>query len=73
MEQGQEERDSHLLALLDDSGRHELGEIDAALRRLWDGGYGICENCRQAIPVGRLSALPTARRCIGCEQDHSQG
>ncbi|MFC7597976.1 TraR/DksA family transcriptional regulator [Terrabacter sp. GCM10028922] len=54
---------SQLSALVDQAERR-LGEIEAALARLADGGYGRCERCGRAIPAGRLEARPTATRCI---------
>ena len=47
----------------EDSRPHE---ISAALARLDDGTYGVCETCGQPIPLDRLRARPTARRCIAC-------
>ena len=44
----------------------ELAEVDAALTRLDDGSYGICERCGQPIPAERLHVRPTARRCVPC-------
>lgn len=43
-----------------------LGEVEAALGRLDDGTFGICESCQQPISAERLEALPTARRCMAC-------
>jgi DnaK suppressor protein len=40
--------------------------LDAALARLRDGTYGICERCGNVIPSARLEARPTARRCVAC-------
>lgn len=45
-----------------------LNEIDAALKRIDDRTYGICEACGKAIPKGRLKILPYARHCIPCQQ-----
>jgi len=39
----------------------DLAEIDAALRRLEEGTYGLCEVCGRPIPDERLAANPTAR------------
>ena len=50
-------------ALIEQAERH-LTEIDAALQRISDGGYGRCEVCGEAIPDARLRARPTARTCI---------
>jgi DnaK suppressor protein len=43
-----------------------LTEVEAAIRRLVDGTYGICERCGQAIAEARLQAKPAARACIRC-------
>jgi DnaK suppressor protein len=55
----------HVAALLEQT-REQLGQIDAALRRLDEGGYGQCEQCGQPIAAGRLEARPTATTCIAC-------
>jgi RNA polymerase-binding protein DksA len=46
--------------------QHDLAEIEAALRRLDEGTYGVCEVCGDPIGEGRLDARPAARWCIGC-------
>ncbi|KRF37214.1 TraR/DksA family transcriptional regulator [Nocardioides sp. Soil805] len=46
--------------------REHLAEIDRAVARLDDGSYGTCERCGEPIPVARLEARPTARRCVRC-------
>jgi DnaK suppressor protein len=43
-----------------------LGEVAAALGRVERGTFGWCEGCGEAIPEGRLGALPSARYCVGC-------
>jgi DnaK suppressor protein len=43
-----------------------LREIDAALTRLDEGGYGVCQRCGQQIPAGRLAARPSATTCVTC-------
>ncbi len=43
-----------------------LSEVDAALLRVEDGTYGLCERCGSAIGSARLEALPAARLCITC-------
>ncbi len=47
---------------------HELGEIDAALARIAQGTFGICELCGGAIGRDRLRALPEVRRCLRCSR-----
>ena len=48
--------------------REALAEIDAALRRLRDGTYGVCERCAKLIEHEHLDAMPTARNCLVCHQ-----
>jgi DnaK suppressor protein len=44
-----------------------LSEIDAALQRLEEGSYGICERCVEPIRWERLEVLPMSRLCIPCQ------
>lgn len=43
---------------------HELAEIEAALTRIEEDHYGLCEACGQPISEGRLDAMPAARYCV---------
>ena len=45
----------------------ELRAIDAALLRMADGSYGVCEACDRPIDVRRLNLTPQALRCIDCQ------
>ncbi len=56
---------SQLDALVNQARAH-LAEIDAAITRLEDGTYGVCERCGQPISDARLRARPVARACITC-------
>ncbi len=62
-----EHRDDLDLALLQMRGE-TLARIDAALRRLEAGTYGVCGDCEQPIASERLRALPFASRCRPCEE-----
>jgi RNA polymerase-binding protein DksA len=55
----------HVAALIGQAREH-LARIDAAMRRLAQGSYGICECCGQPITPARLAARPTATTCITC-------
>ena len=48
--------------------REELAEIEAALKRIQEGEYGICEECGVVIPEARLNALPWTRSCVECAE-----
>jgi RNA polymerase-binding transcription factor DksA len=41
----------------------ELLEVDAALRRLDDGTFGVCERCGETIDPERIEAEPATRWC----------
>ncbi len=46
----------------------ELREVAAALDRIREGEYGICEECGGPIGEPRLRANPVARRCVRCQE-----
>lgn len=56
---------SRLAGLRGDALR-ERAEVDDALARVADGGYGFCADCGAAIPAARLAVRPTATRCVSC-------
>ena len=44
-----------------------VADIDQALMRIDEGGYGICLRCEQPIDERRLEALPAARYDAACQ------
>lgn len=42
--------------------------MNEALKRIFDGRYGICEKTGQAIPAGRLRAIPWTRFTYAVEE-----
>lgn len=50
----------------------DVRDIAAARRRIAAGTYGICTDCGAEIGYARLRAYPTAKRCIGCQQEHER-
>jgi RNA polymerase-binding protein DksA len=49
---------------LEENSGQVLTEIDAALKRIEDGTYGICAGCGTEIAPARLEAYPWASLCI---------
>ncbi len=47
---------------------HELSAVEAALRRIRMGTYGICDDCGAYIDYPRLLAHPVAARCLACQE-----
>ena len=68
MDRIQEEAAEVTLTALDEQGRREMEAIQAALARIDAGTYGICETCGETISAARLTARPTARRCVACQE-----
>jgi RNA polymerase-binding protein DksA len=58
---------------LEENAEHLLASIDAALQRIEDGTYGICERCGKPIDAARLEALPYATKCIDCQRLEERG
>jgi len=48
--------------------QEELAEIADARVRMADGRYGECIDCGQPISFERLSAQPTAKRCLADQE-----
>ncbi|MBI4677287.1 MAG: TraR/DksA family transcriptional regulator [Elusimicrobia bacterium] len=66
-DQASQSLEREILFNLSDNERLTLDQVEAALRKIEKGFYGICEFCRKPIAMARLSALPFARYCIGCQ------
>jgi DnaK suppressor protein len=49
---------------LGENSEQVLAEINAALKRIEDGTYGICAKCGKEIAPERLEAYPWASLCI---------
>lgn len=58
---------SQELAIADLLAR-SVAEVDAALGRVQEGRYGLCERCKRPIPAQRLEAMPEARHCVPCQE-----
>ena len=41
--------------------------LTAALARVRDGSYGVCDECGEAIAHARLRALPEVATCVACQ------
>jgi RNA polymerase-binding transcription factor DksA len=50
----------------------KLKKLEAALERIEEGTYGLCEACGQAIEPERLAALPITTLCIACAHQGGQ-
>ena len=48
----------------------ELRDVEAALLRMKQGNFGTCLKCNAPIAAERLTAYPTAKRCLPCQRMH---
>jgi DnaK suppressor protein len=60
--------DQSLLARLTDRDSKLLAEVDRALGKLRDGGYGLCEATGDAIGFERLWLRPWARHAVASKE-----
>jgi DnaK suppressor protein len=63
------ERDREFSLLVGNRTRQRLQEIDAALDRISEKNYGVCEDCSQRISPGRILAMPFTRLCVKCKEE----
>ena len=49
-----------------------LRDIEAALKRIDDSSYGLCQDCNEVIDPRRLEIDPTVLRCIDCASKSEQ-
>jgi DnaK suppressor protein len=61
------ETDRSFTLRLRERERHLLKKIDAALDRINNGTFGICEQCGDDISLARLEARPVSTLCITCK------
>ncbi len=45
----------------------KMDDVEAALRLIEKGKYGICERCGKEIPTERLEVRPDATLCVQCQ------
>jgi len=66
-DRAQNEAERDLAMAIDVRETEALSAIDAALKRIEAGSYGLCTACGIEIPTARLHANPTAARCVSCQ------
>lgn len=59
------EKNAALIAVLD----RRLTDIEAAIRSIDKGKYGICDRCGKPIEVERLEVKPDATLCVNCQSE----
>ncbi len=67
------ESDRSFTLRIRDRERRLIRKIRAAVQRLEDGTYGICEECGEDISIPRLKARPVTKLCINCKSRQEEG
>jgi len=66
------ESDRSFTLRIRDRERRLIRKIQAALQRIDDGSYGICDDCGEEIGVPRLKARPVTKLCINCKSKQEE-
>ena len=48
--------------------RQSLYELDEAIKKIEEGTFGICEECKTLITKTRLKVVPFTRLCVKCQE-----
>ena len=67
-EQAQERENDEVVDASGNETAQSIRDIRAAIERIDDGSYGVCERCGEDIGAGRLKVVPEATRCVNCAQ-----
>ena len=49
-----------------DKSMNRLSRLKGALARIDQESFGICTECEEIIPVGRLLLMPESQTCVNC-------
>ncbi len=71
-DQGSDEFEYETQLKLSAGQSEHLREVEAALQRIEDGTFGICEMSGKPIGKTRLKAMPTARLSIEAQEEEDQ-
>ena len=71
-ELGSDNAEQELTLTLLGSDEDILDQVEAAIHRIEDGGYGRCEKCGEQIPKSRLDAIPYAADCVRCASEQEE-
>ena len=53
------------------AARHKLSRLENALGKVDQPDFGICVNCDNPIPSGRILLVPEATLCVPCAENNN--
>jgi DnaK suppressor protein len=65
-EQAQERENDEVVDAIGNETAQSIRVIQAAIERIDEGTYGLCERCGEEIGNARLRAIPEATSCVNC-------
>ena len=45
---------------------NKLQLVEEAIKKIKNGSYGVCSECKNPIPEGRLELVPFTEHCVNC-------
>jgi RNA polymerase-binding transcription factor DksA len=72
-ENAAKEKQARIYATLDEQGKQEIEQIDAALAKISTNTFGNCDRCGKPISKARLQAIPWTPLCVRCAEKLEQG
>jgi len=66
-DQGSDTQEQEKIAYLIETEYQKTKLINAAIKKIYDQTYGVCELCGSLIGEARLKVIPYARFCIECK------
>ena len=67
-EQAQERENDEVVDAIGNETAQSIRDIRAAIERIDEGSYGLCESCGNEIGEARLKVVPEATRCVNCAE-----
>ena len=58
--------DRQMIMGLGEKDLTKLRLVEEAIEKLDNGQYGVCSECEELIPEGRLILIPFALHCVDC-------
>lgn len=50
--------------------RTKIGKLRWALSHIEDTEFGICRECGEPIPIGRILLMPESTMCVSCAEEY---
>lgn len=51
------------------NAKRKLARLQHALTQVDDPDFGVCYECGEAIPIGRILLMPEATMCVQCAEE----